>query len=117
MPGAVSAANITLRNGGILKTAFATLTTNRGITLDGGGTLLPNSDLAYAGVIAGTGPLKIGLASDSSTSVTLSGTNTYTGGSDVVKGTLAVTKDAALGATPGALDVANITLRNGAVPR
>ncbi|MBU3665816.1 MAG: hypothetical protein FGM15_08080 [Chthoniobacterales bacterium] len=71
--------------GGTLKTA-AGLTNNRAVTLTGGGTFDTDGNaVTLAGVISGGGALtKIGLGT-----LTLTGTNIYTGGTTVTAGTLA----------------------------
>ncbi len=70
-----------------------------------------NSSSTFSGVISGTG----GLSVASGGTKTLSGTNTYQGGTTVGEGTtLAVDRDANLGAVGGALSLYNATLRTSA---
>ena len=54
------------------------------------------TDGAHAGVMTGTGSLAV-----TDGSVTLTGANTYSGGTTVNAGTLAVSSDANLGAATG----------------
>jgi outer membrane autotransporter protein len=64
-------------------------------------------DGTYAGVIQGTGTVtKIGIGT-----VTLSGVNSYTGGTNLNVGTLAVSTDTALGGSMGALNFNGGSLR------
>ena len=61
VPGTFDADNIKLVNGGELKINGATINSNRGIFLDGGGTLvLTGNPSSYGGTISGTGGLQIG---------------------------------------------------------
>jgi fibronectin-binding autotransporter adhesin len=92
--------NLTLEGNGLLQfTATGTLAANRGVGLKGnGGFDAPTGVvMTVAGVVAGTGQL---LKSNVG-SVILSGTNTYTGGTSILGGTLQVAADANLGATGG----------------
>lgn len=94
-------------NGGTLLSTAASLTlsASRSFTLSsGGGTLQTNSsnNLNYSGIISGTGPLtKAGTGT-----VTLGGANTYSGGTTITAGTLAVSADNNLGTS-------SITLNGG----
>jgi fibronectin-binding autotransporter adhesin len=79
----------------------------------GAGTLTTggnDTSTTYAGTITGTGGLtKVGAGV-----FTLSGTNTYSGGTTVNAGTLSVSSDGNLGATSGGLALNGGTLRYGA---
>ena len=80
-------------NGGGLRTtgAFATA---RNIDLEaGGGTLQTYSDLAATGIVSGAGAL----TKTGSATLTLTGENSYSGGTDLKQGRLAVGNDRALG--------------------
>ncbi len=63
-----------------------------------------NADTTYSGSIGGNG----GLVKSGSGSLTLTGTNSYTGGMIIDPGTVSITSDAALGAVPGSPSI-NIT--------
>lgn len=83
------------------------------ITLSGGaGSFLEtgsdNTNTTFSGVISGSNMIlrKIG-----SGIFTLTGTNTYTAGTTVLAGTLSISQDRNLGATPGS-PTANVTLNN-----
>jgi autotransporter-associated beta strand protein len=89
-PSSVDPNNIILRNGGALKTTGFTLDSNRGITLENGGTIVLNSNaLNYGGVITGDGGLNIGysISADGNTFVP-SGANDYTGGTNIHQGSI-----------------------------
>ena len=69
-----------------------------------------SSDTTFAGIIAGSG----GFKKAGSGTLTLSGTNTYTGGTDITAGGILITNDRNLGAVPGSADADNVIIRNGA---
>lgn len=92
--GALSFDGGTLRNNG-------SFSMNRAITLNaGGGTFSTSSDLTQAGVISGIGSL----TKEGSQVLTLTGANTYTGGTNIDNGTLQIGD----GGTTGSI-VGNIT--------
>jgi autotransporter-associated beta strand protein len=99
--GAVT--GITITNPGINYTSVPTF------VLLGGGGSGASVATGTATVVANTGG---GLSFAGTGIVTLSGTNTYTGGTAVNGGTLQITDDTQLGAVPGATAV-NITLNGG----
>ncbi|WP_440680936.1 autotransporter-associated beta strand repeat-containing protein, partial [Candidatus Pelagibacter sp. HIMB1623] len=94
-PGSADADNIIFDGGTLETTASFTLNTNRGITLTGNGTIDVDSGttLAYAGIIASSGDLD---KTDSGT-LTLSGTNTYTGATTISAGIIAISDAVGLG--------------------
>ncbi|MEA2067971.1 MAG: hypothetical protein U9P12_02110, partial [Verrucomicrobiota bacterium] len=99
VPGAIDADNITLRNGGTLLLTGMTINANRGIALDGGGTVvLSTSPSTYAGKITGTGGLQIGHDLDNlGNTLVLSGnTSDYTGGTLIHQGSITLGADNAL---------------------
>ena len=79
----------TLRNGGILDpTGIGTLDSRRGVTLAGttGGTIdVITGATSYAGTVSGS---SLQLTKDGAGTLVLSGTNTYTGATNVATGTL-----------------------------
>lgn len=114
VPGSLDAANITLRNDGILRAGFS-LNANRGITLDTGGTLIPTaaSHMTVNSPVAGDGGLKIGLVGEAPVKyVIMKTTNSYAGGTDLVRGDFFISNDDQLGAVPGAFDDDNVIIRN-----
>ncbi|MEA2067751.1 MAG: LamG-like jellyroll fold domain-containing protein, partial [Verrucomicrobiota bacterium] len=88
VPGSVDAANITLANGGELKMNGVILDSNRGITLDNGGTIINTSSAnTYGGIITGTGGLQIGTVADTSgNTLILTGHSDYSDGTEIVRG-------------------------------
>ena len=70
-----------------------------------------SSNQTLAGTISGTGEL----AKSGSGTLTLTGTNTYSGRSIIEGGTVVVSSSANLGATPGTADNDNIILNNGTI--
>jgi len=95
---------LTLRNGGRLDLLAAG--SFRGFTLGGDATLLfSNFDTTVAGVISGDGRLN----KSGTGTLTLTAENTYTGGTHVAEGTLAVSTDANLGAADTRVSLANGT--------
>lgn len=108
--GATSSALI-LNNGTLSYfPAVAGATFTRGITLEsGGGTLLTSSNTTnnavnYTGIISGSG----GLTKTGSTALTLSGINTYEGGTTINQGNILISADENLGAAMG-----GVTLNGG----
>jgi autotransporter-associated beta strand protein len=117
LPSSFDADNIILKDGGIIiKMNGLNMNANRGVTLDGGGVIVNlNNANTINGVIAGSGGLTIGRAIDTSgNQLNLNGVNTYTGGTDIVRGTLNISNDNELGAAPASFDADNIILCNGA---
>lgn len=102
--GLGSATNALTLNGGTLTTTV-TLTTAQPITLGAnGGTInAGGTTLTLAGTISGPGALtKLGTKA-----LTLTGTNTYLGGTTNVAGTITINSEAALGDSGGALTFSN----------
>jgi autotransporter-associated beta strand protein len=85
VPAAVSAAAITLNSGTLSASNSFVLNSNRGITLNGTGTLdvAANQTLNYGGIITGGSLVETGAGI-----LSLFGTNTYTGSTSINGGTL-----------------------------
>ncbi len=98
-----STSTITFSNGAILEFT-AGFTTSRGVTLNaGGGILQTDANVTMSGIIQGGSSLtKTGTAI-----LTLSGPNTYSGGTFINAGTLKVSADNNLGSPAGALTFSN----------
>ena len=117
-PGSVSAANVTLNGGGLLDTTTTTIAVNRGITLGGsGGTLdaAASQTLSVSSVITGSGALTKGTNTGT---LALSANNSFSGGLIVNGGTVSFASDGnsgnrPLGAYPGSVTAANVTLNGG----
>jgi autotransporter-associated beta strand protein len=93
-------------NGGILRTN-ARLTSARNVTLAADGTFDAEADTIWSGTIAGAGALnKIGPAT-----LTLTGNNSYLGGTFIYGGALAVGSDDALGDPSGQIGIDAGTLK------
>lgn len=111
VPGAVDADNLILQGGGYLRLNGAvTLNANRGVTLDnGGGFIASGAASTIAGKITGDGGLIIGRTADGSGNVIQlnNSANDYTGGTTVLRGTLRLGADNALG-SGGALQVGGL---------
>ena len=121
VPASFDADNIVINNSTLQIVNNATVNTvinsNRGILLGAGnanpGTIdVNNGTLFYGGVIAdgGTGNRfqKAGAGA-----LVLFGTNTYSGGTRITAGTLAVAGDYSLGAVPSAFEADNLVITNG----
>jgi len=108
-PG-TAAVNLTLAGGTLQYGAAFALNPNRSILLgSGGGTIdTNNTSDAIASLISGTG----GLTKAGAGTLTLSATNTYTGGTTVSGGVLRISADNNLGAVPSS-DSTNLTLSGG----
>jgi fibronectin-binding autotransporter adhesin len=95
-------------DGGTLR-ALASLSSARLVTLNSGGGRLDSNgfDVTLSGPIGGAG----GLFKSGAGVLTLSGTNSYSGGTTILGGVLALAADANLGATSGGLTIDGSTLR------
>ncbi len=93
---------LTLNNGSITGGVGGTLTGSH-YTVENGG---------ISAVLGGGGAV---LTKNTLATVTLSGVNTYGGGTIVNAGTLSINQDRALGAVPGLATVANLVLNGGAL--
>ena len=94
-------------NGGTLENTAA-LTTARAVTLTNTGTFKTTADLTATGIISGGGALP----RPATGRLTLTGNNTYAGGTIIHAGTLSVSADANLGAASGSLVFHGGTLHN-----
>lgn len=93
--------SVSLSDGGTLLTATDGFATGRAITTGGNGTLAvaAGTSATYSGVVSG-GALSLG-SSGNTGLVSLTGTNTFTGGTSINGATLKIAFDASLGATTG----------------
>jgi autotransporter-associated beta strand protein len=113
VPGALDAANVTLRNGGVLQNynSDPVLDANRGIRLDAGGGLFYvgwSRSMTILGPVSGAGSLT---KTDNGT-LYLDGDNGYSSATTVAGGTLVARHDNALGTTtPGTTVQSGTTLR------
>ena len=92
VPSSFDADNIILKDGGILKMNNLTMNANRGVTLEGTGGVIINATNPNRinGAITGTGGLTIGKSGDGSGNKTFLGSssNTYSGGTNIFKGSI-----------------------------
>ncbi len=89
--------------GGTLQTT-ATLSTSKNVTLSGAGTFdVTTGTATFSGNVTGSGPLN----KESAGTLVLSGTNSYSGATNVNGGVLNLQSNTALGNTTGATTVAN----------
>jgi fibronectin-binding autotransporter adhesin len=107
LPGFILSQDITI------STTISNTTLANG-TLDGNGTFTGHTSFTFGSITLGTvqSGFVLQLGADAGHTVTLSGPNTYTGGSTILAGTLIVANDAALGAAAPAsysIDLNNIT--------
>ncbi len=78
--------------------------------------LLNSGGRTFSGSVDGNVRLAVQASTTKNADVlTLAGVNTFTGGLLIDNGHVRVTADSGLGAVPGALDAANVTLQNGGV--
>lgn len=87
--------------------SISTLSGSGAVTLGNNNLALTNASGTFSGVISGNGALQVQYGPE-----TLSGANTYTGGTDIQGGKLIVSADDNLGATAGSLDFGNSELEN-----
>ncbi|WP_170207569.1 autotransporter-associated beta strand repeat-containing protein [Luteibacter pinisoli] len=100
--GGLAIDGATLRTTGVISSARAVTINQGGATLD---TL---ADLSLTGVVDGAG----GLTKTAAGMLTLTGNNSYAGGTSINGGTLSVASDANLGNAAGALSLSGGTLQN-----
>jgi fibronectin-binding autotransporter adhesin len=79
-----------------------------------GGIITPTGNITVSAVISGGG-VSGRLTKTGTGTLTLSGANTYSGGTRVSAGILSISSDANLGAAPGSVTASSITLNGGAL--
>ena len=119
---------VTLANAGFNYTSNGFMNVNSaGVTISGTGSLVIGAErdfvinntgaggLTVSSVIANNagGASSVTVASTGTGITTFSGTNTYTGGTFMNRGTLSITADAHLGTAPGAATAGNLTFNGG----
>ena len=112
VPGIATTGSLVLNGGTLQATANFSLDANRGVALNSSIAFItvdPSVELNYAGVVAGSNKLQ----KDGSGTLTLSGNNSYTGGTIIHRGILSVSSDSNLGAVPGAATAGQLTFGNG----
>ncbi len=113
-PGAFTADHITLSNGSaLLVTSGITTLGNRGITLGtGGGQVGTNNTSTFDVAITGAGSLSSANFGGASAILTLSGNNTYSGGTNVNNTAIQLGHANALGSNTAQLSVDNTLIMN-----
>lgn len=97
VPASLDPDNVRLINGGALELLVIETDANRGITLEGGGTLLAAGTNTINGPITGTGDLQIGVDQDGNGGfMILAGLNDYDGETNIRRGNLVLGADGAL---------------------
>jgi len=116
VPSLVSAANVTLNNGGLLDTATLALNANRGLTLTGTGWLDAASGATFTvnGIVTGNNGLTVNSGAGDTGTVVLSAANTFTGTTTVAGGVLQLAnavalQDSTLNLNGGSLDFSTLT--------
>ena len=109
-PATATPGDLVIDGAQLVATAGFTLNANRGIALgasgaSGEGITVSTGTLAYAGTIANFGPINSFLAYTGPGTLALSGSNTYSGGTQISGGILNIASDAALGATTAAPNI------------
>ncbi len=108
-----SSGGVTLSGGTLSFSNSMPLSSARNYVLTGNGSInvagTSTVTLASPGVISGSGTLSTTIAAGQT--LTLSGTNTYTGGTTLVSGVLLINNDANLGNASGALTINSGTLK------
>ena len=110
-PGGATAGQLTFGGGTLATTATFTLNSNRGIAYTSTGTIdvASGTTLTYGGIAAGAG----GLTKTDTGTLTLSGTNTYSGATTINAGTLQIATGANIGAVPGSPTPGQLTFGGG----
>ncbi|VGO15656.1 hypothetical protein PDESU_04241 [Pontiella desulfatans] len=90
VPATFDPDNIILKDGGIIEIAnmLDTMNPNRGITLDGGGVIIPAHAMTLGSPITGTGGLTIGVTDRGANVLTLTAAHDYEGNTTFTKGSV-----------------------------
>jgi hypothetical protein len=95
VPATLDPDNIILKDGGIVEFANMTdtMNPNRGITLDGGGIIIPAHATTINSPITGTGGLMVGVTGRGASVLTLTAAHDYEGDTTLTKGSILLADD------------------------
>ena len=113
-PGSATSDHLMINGGELKTTTTFTLNSNRGILLgthDGFVNVDSGATLTYGGIVDGSSSGE--LVKRGSGTLTLSGTNTFTGVTTISAGKLSISADSGLGAAPGSPSAGHLTSNGG----
>ena len=114
VPGAATPGQLALQGGTLLATQSFTLAANRGVALQGTGSIevADTKQLLVAGIVAdGAGPGR--LAKTGAGTLALGAANTYSGSTTLSAGTLSISADNQLGTAPGVATAGQLAIHGG----